>query len=56
MDEWAERRAEIETQVGEAYASAQRGELVDADQVRSTLNERKRARLNERLAPFTPPT
>jgi antitoxin ParD1/3/4 len=43
----AEHRSEIEAQIAEGYASAQRGELVDADQVRSRLSERKRTRLGE---------
>lgn len=46
MDEGAERRAKIEAQIAEGYASAQRGELIDADQARSRLSERKRARLS----------
>lgn len=40
----AENRAEIEAKVGEGYAAAQRGELVDPDEVRSKLQELKRAR------------
>lgn len=40
----AEHRSEIEAKIAEGYASAQRGELVDADQVRSRLSELKRVR------------
>jgi hypothetical protein len=47
MDDWAERRAEIETQITEGYAAAQRGDLIEAEQVRSKLNELKRTRLGE---------
>lgn len=43
----AEHRTEIETKISEGYASAQRGELVEAEQVRSRLKERKRTRLGE---------
>jgi Arc/MetJ-type ribon-helix-helix transcriptional regulator len=43
----AEHRTEIESQISEGYAAAQRGELVEAEQVRSTLNERKRRQLGE---------
>ncbi len=42
----AQNRAEIETSISEGYASAQRGELVKADEVRSRLAERKRAWLD----------
>jgi Arc/MetJ-type ribon-helix-helix transcriptional regulator len=38
----AQNRAEIETEIGEGYAAAQRGELIDADAVRSRLAELKR--------------
>ena len=39
-DAWlAESRAEIE----EGYAAAQRGELIDSDQARSQMEEKKRA-------------
>jgi Arc/MetJ-type ribon-helix-helix transcriptional regulator len=43
----AEHKSEIERQIAEGYASAQRGELIDADQVRSRLNERKRTQFGE---------
>ncbi len=39
----AEKRAKIE----EGYAAAQRGELIDADQVRARLQEKKRDWLAE---------
>ncbi|TAM79612.1 MAG: type II toxin-antitoxin system ParD family antitoxin [Acidobacteria bacterium] len=43
-DAWlAENRAKIE----EGYAAAQRGELIDGDQVRAQMDERKRAWLAE---------
>jgi len=41
----AEHRGEVETQIGEGYAAARRGELIEAEDVRSRLNERKRTRL-----------
>jgi putative addiction module CopG family antidote len=48
QESWlAEHRAEIETQIAEGYAAAQRGELVEAEEVRSRLNQRKRTRLGE---------
>jgi putative addiction module CopG family antidote len=43
----AAHRYEIEGQIDEGYAAAQRGELLEADEVRARLNERKRARLGE---------
>lgn len=43
----AEHRTEIETQIAEGYAAAQRGELIEAEEVRSRLNEQKRTRLGE---------
>jgi len=42
-----EHRSEIETQIAEGYAAAQRGELIEAEQVRSRLKELKRTRLGE---------
>ena len=47
MAEWAARRAEIETQIAEGYAAAQRGELIEAEQVHFKLNELKRSREDE---------
>jgi putative addiction module CopG family antidote len=43
----AENRTTITSQVTEGYAAAQRGELIDAEQVRSRLNERKRSTLDK---------
>ncbi len=40
-------RAEIGTRIDEGYAAAQRGELIDADAVRSRLKELKQARSDE---------
>jgi len=40
----AAHRADIQTKIGEGYAAAQRGELIDPDEVRSRLQELKRAR------------
>ena len=41
----AAHRTEIASQIEEGYAAAQRGELLNADEVRSKLSERKRARI-----------
>ena len=38
----AENRADITAKIAEGYSAAQRGELIDADEVRSRLNEHKR--------------
>ena len=43
----AAHRAEIEEQITEGYAAAQRGELLEPDEVRSRLNELKRVRFGE---------
>jgi Arc/MetJ-type ribon-helix-helix transcriptional regulator len=40
----AAHRTEIESQIAEGYAAAQRGELLEPDDVRSRLNELKPAR------------
>jgi len=40
----AANRAEIQSKIGEGYAAAQRGELIDAEDVRSRMNEIKQAR------------
>ncbi len=45
MDEWTEQRTEIGAQIAEGYTAAERGELIDAEQVRSRLNELKRKRI-----------
>jgi Arc/MetJ-type ribon-helix-helix transcriptional regulator len=45
QESWlAEHRSEIEGQIAEGYAAAQRGELIEPDEVRSRLNQRKRTR------------
>jgi hypothetical protein len=51
-----EDRTEIETQIAEGYASAQRGELIGADQVRTRLSEYKRTRLPDSPPVAIPPT
>ncbi len=43
----AAHHAEIEAQIGEGHAAAQRGELLDPDEVRTRLNERKQAVLGK---------
>jgi antitoxin ParD1/3/4 len=43
----AAHHSEIEKQIEEGYAAAQRGELLEPDEVRSRLNEAKRARSGE---------
>jgi antitoxin ParD1/3/4 len=40
----AAHRAEIESKIDEGYAAAQRGELLEPEEVRSRLTELKRAR------------
>jgi len=42
----AEHSTEIRSKIERGYAAAQRGELIDSDQVRSRLDERKRAWLS----------
>ena len=50
QEEWlSANRADIATQIEEGYAAAQRGELIDADAVKSQMDERKRAWQAERL-------
>lgn len=39
----AEHAAEVREKIGEGFASAKRGDLIDADQVRTSLGEKKRA-------------
>lgn len=43
----ARNRAEIGMKVSEGYAAAQRGELLDADEARSRLQELKRTRSSQ---------
>lgn len=38
----ADHRSEIATKIEAGYAAAQRGELIDPDQARSSLEDRKR--------------
>ena len=44
----AEHGSEIRVKIEQGYAAAQSGELIDSDQVRSRLDERKRAWLAEK--------
>jgi antitoxin ParD1/3/4 len=44
----AEHSAEIKEKIDEGYAAAQRGELIDSDEVGLTMQRRKRAWLNKR--------
>lgn len=47
-EEWlAAHRSEITARISEGYAAAQRGELLEPDEVRSRLNELKRTRQGE---------
>jgi putative addiction module CopG family antidote len=49
QEEWlAENRTEIAAKIAEGYAAAKRGELIDGDQVRASMEERKRAWLADR--------
>jgi Arc/MetJ-type ribon-helix-helix transcriptional regulator len=43
----AENQTEIGAQIAEGYAAAERGELFEADEVRSKLNDFKRKHLGE---------
>ena len=43
----AEQGSEIRAKIEEGYAAAKRGELVDSSEVRSRLEEKKRAWLSE---------
>jgi putative addiction module CopG family antidote len=44
QEEWLlESRSEIAAMIEEGYASAQRGEMIDADQVRAEMERKKRA-------------
>jgi putative addiction module CopG family antidote len=48
QESWlATHRAEIEVQIDEGHAAAQRGELLEPDEVRARLNERKLAALGK---------
>jgi putative addiction module CopG family antidote len=49
QESWlAEHSSEIRAKIEHGYAAAGRGELIDAEQVRSTLDEKKRAWLGEK--------
>lgn len=43
----AENRVQIEAKIDEGYTAAQRGELIEADAVRSRLSELKRAQADK---------
>lgn len=52
QEEWlSANRAEISAKIEEGYASAQRGDLIDAEQVREQMAEKKRAWLADRNRP-----
>jgi antitoxin ParD1/3/4 len=43
QEEWlSANKAEISAKIEEGYAAAQRGELIDGDQVRTEMEEKKR--------------
>jgi predicted transcriptional regulator len=44
----AEHRSEISAKIEQGYAAAQRGDLIDSDDVRSKLQQRKRALLDDK--------
>lgn len=44
----AEHGSEIREKIEQGYAAAQRGELIDADQVRGRVDEKKRAWLADK--------
>jgi antitoxin ParD1/3/4 len=51
QEEWLSvNRAEISAKIEEGYAAAQRGELIDGDQVRSQMEEKKRLWRDQRRA------
>jgi antitoxin ParD1/3/4 len=43
----AANRGEIESKINEGYAAAQRGELLDPDEVRSRLDDLKRTKFSK---------
>jgi putative addiction module CopG family antidote len=48
QEQWlADNRADIAAKIEEGYASADRGDLLDAEQVRARVNERKQAWRND---------
>ena len=44
----AEHAAEISAKIGEGYAAAKRGELIDAERARSAMKEKKRVWLADK--------
>ena len=49
QESWlAAHKTEIESQIDEGYAAAQRGELLQPEEVRARLSERKRAIFDEK--------
>ena len=49
QEQWlADHRAEIATKIEEGYVSAERGELLDPEQARARVAERKQAWRNEK--------
>lgn len=49
QESWlAEHGSEIRAKIEQGYSAARGGELIDAEQVRSTLDEKKRAWLGEK--------
>ena len=52
QEEWlSANRAEIAAKIDEGYTAAQRGELIDGDEVQARMKERKRAWLSGRDRP-----
>ena len=48
QEQWlADNQAEISAKIEEGYASAERGDLLDPEQVRAQTNDRKRAWRNK---------
>lgn len=49
QESWlAEHAAEISAKVGEGFAAAKRGELIDAERARAAMEEKKRAWLADK--------
>ena len=52
QEEWlSAHRSEIGAKIDEGYAAAQRGQFIDADQVREQMAEKKRAWISGRNRP-----
>ena len=52
QEQWlAENRAEIAARIEEGYAAAKRGDLIDAEQVRAWMDEKKRVWLADQRRP-----